>query len=431
MMQNEEQGTSQPILHNAYLYGAPMKRLSLPDLLVLNSYWLGLSFMWSALHPIILPAVLVNLAPETLKNTYLGLLTFAGLIIAMIVQPLSGAWSDRWSSRWGRRRPLILLGTLFDLVFLFMIGWLGGLVWLVIGYLGLQLSSNVAHGPAQGLLPDRVPKEQLGAASGIKNLMDMGGIIAASLIAGRLLDPQAQNLPVVMLALVAILVVPAAITLLGARERPASPQQAAAADPKALNVFRIDFKAHPDFWRLVAGRFCFLLGVYGIQSFAQYYVQDVLAVPNPVQTTGDLLAAITLALVGCSLLGGWLSDRYGAKPVMYAASLIGGTGCLLLLLAKTPATLLIYGAIAGAGIGLFLTANWTMANRLAPEADAGRFMGLTNLATAGSAAAGRLIGPGIDLLNNLNPGEFYGYAGLFIFAALSIFASAIFLRAVK
>jgi MFS family permease len=408
-----------------------MNRLSILDLLSLNAYWLGLSFMWSALHPIVLPAVLLNLVPETQKNTYLGLLTFAGLIIAMLIQPLSGAWSDNWSSRWGRRRPLILLGTLFDLVFLFLLGWLGGLLWVVIGYLGLQLSSNVAHGPAQGLLPDRVPPEQMGAASGIKNLMDMGGIIAASLLAGRLLDPQARNLPTVMLVLIAVLLVPAAITLWRAREQPAHPRPVAAVTPTLLDVFRIDFKTNTAFWWLIAGRFCFLLGVYGIQSFAQYYIQDVLAVPNPVQATGDLLAAITVAIVSCSLLGGWLSDRYGAKPVMFAAALIGGSGCLLLLLANSITTLLIYGAIAGVGIGLYLTANWTMANRLAPAAEAGKFMGLTNLATAGSAAAGRLIGPGIDLLNNLSPGQFYGYAGLFILAGVSIFASALFLRKVK
>jgi MFS family permease len=408
-----------------------MKRLSLLNLLSLNAYWLGLSFMWSALHPIILPAVLLNMVPETQKNTYLGLLTFVGLIIAMIIQPLSGAWSDRWSSRWGRRRPLMLLGTLFDLLFLAVLGWFGGLLWVVLGYLGLQLSSNIAHGPAQGLLPDRVPPAQLGLASGIKNLMDMGGIIAASLLAGRLLDPQAGNLPVVIVVVMAALMAPALITLLGAREQPSQPHPASSANPTLRDVFRINFKANPDFWWLIAARFCFLLGVYGIQSFAQYYVQDVLAVPNPVQTTGDLLAAITLALVGFSILGGWMSDRYGAKPVMYAASLIGGVGCLLLLLANSTTTLLIYGAVAGAGIGLFLTANWTMANRLAPAAEAGKFMGLTNLATAGSAAAGRLIGPGIDLLNNFKPGEFYGYAGLFIFAGLSIFVSALFIRGVR
>ena len=49
-----------------------------------------------------LPAVLLNYVPDEKKNTYLGLLTFVGLIIAMIVQPISGALSDRWESRLGR-----------------------------------------------------------------------------------------------------------------------------------------------------------------------------------------------------------------------------------------------------------------------------------------------------------------------------------------
>jgi hypothetical protein len=70
-----------------------LKKLSLSQLLVLNAYWLGLSFMWNALHPIILPAVLLNYVPDEKKNTYLGLLTFLGLVIAMLVQPLSGAIS--------------------------------------------------------------------------------------------------------------------------------------------------------------------------------------------------------------------------------------------------------------------------------------------------------------------------------------------------
>jgi len=73
-----------------------LKKLNLSQLLVLNTYWIGLSFMWSALHPIVLPAVILNYVPDEKKNTYLGLLTFAGLIIAMVVQPISGALSDGW-----------------------------------------------------------------------------------------------------------------------------------------------------------------------------------------------------------------------------------------------------------------------------------------------------------------------------------------------
>ena len=133
-----------------------MKKRKLPELLLLNAYWVGLSFKWNALHPIILPAVLLNFVPDARKNTWLGLLTFAGLLLAMVIQPVAGAVSDGWASRWGRRRPLIVLGTLFDFVFLALLAWAGGLTWLIVGYIGLQFSSNIAQGPAQGLLPDRV-----------------------------------------------------------------------------------------------------------------------------------------------------------------------------------------------------------------------------------------------------------------------------------
>jgi Na+/melibiose symporter-like transporter len=104
-----------------------------------------------------------------------------GLIIAMIVQPLAGAASDGWISKWGRRRPLILIGSSADFIFLALLAWAGGLGWLALGYLGLQVTSNLAHGAAQGLIPDLVPQEQTGRASAAKNLIDMTGLVISSL----------------------------------------------------------------------------------------------------------------------------------------------------------------------------------------------------------------------------------------------------------
>jgi MFS family permease len=140
------------------------------DYVTMNVYWFGLAFMWNGLHPIILPALLFRLVPESLKNTYLGGMTFIGLILAMIIQPLSGALSDQIPSRWGRRRPWMVGGTLFSLAFLVSMALATNLWSLVAGYLLLQVASNTAHGPAQGLIPDLVPEERHGLASGIKNL---------------------------------------------------------------------------------------------------------------------------------------------------------------------------------------------------------------------------------------------------------------------
>src|SRR5512143_2007469 len=308
------------------------KPISVPQMLVLNAYWVGLSFMWNALHPIILPAVLLNYVPDAQKNTYLGLLTFAGLFIAMLIQPLSGALSDGWASRFGRRRPLIVIGTLFDFVFLALLAFGGGLLWLFIGYIGLQLSSNIAHGPLQGLLPDRVPRSQIGVASSLKTFMDMFSLIVASLVAGRLLDNQTRDPTLIMLVLMGLLAISASITIFFTPELPTH-------DRPGLNLkgllaeFKIDFRQNTAYWWLIAERALFLLGIYGVQAFAQYYLQDVIRVPDPPRQVGDLLARLTIALIVLVLIGGWLTDRFGARKVLYAASFIAAAGMALLLFA--------------------------------------------------------------------------------------------------
>jgi len=405
-----------------------MSKISWKEMLSLNAYWIGLSFMWNSLHVIILPAILLHLVPDTLKNTYLGLMTMIGLLIAMLVQPISGAISDHWKSKWGRRRPLIFLGTAGDLLFLAVLGWSGGLGWLAAGYIGLQLSSNIAHGPAQGLLPDRVPDHQIGKASGIKNLMDMLGLVVSSLLIGRMLSPETRQPFGEVGVIAAMLVFGALITLLGTREVPTQQLESPHRKPFFSNGTFLNLPK--SYLWLIGSRFAFLAAVYGIQTFAQYYIRDVLAVPNPIELTGDLLATITLALIFFALLAGWLGDRLGHKPILVAASVIGSIGSLLLLLARSPTTLLLFGSIVGVGIGLFITSNWALANKYASSKEAGRFLGLTNLATAGAGIVGRLEGPLIDILNILNPGKWWGYSALFISGAILMLVSAGLLRQV-
>ena len=404
-----------------------MKRLNLAQLLILNAYWVGLSFMWNSIHPILLPAVLLNYVPDAKKNTYLGLLTFAGLIIAMIVQPISGALSDGWKSRFGRRRPLAVLGTLFDFVFLSVLAWSGGLTWLFIGYVGLQFSSNIAHGPMQGLLPDRVPRSQLGVASSLKTFIDMLSLVLASLLAGRLLDPITRDPAPIMLVVMSLLAVSASITFFGVREEPALDHERT--DWKSwLSTFQINFRENSSYWRLIAERMLFLLGIYGVQAFAQYYLQDVLRVPDPPKQTGDLLVVLTITMVILILVAGWLSDRYGAKWVLSTGTFVAAGGMLLMLLATDMRGLMIFGSVLGAGIGLFLTSNWALANSLAPQEEAGKYLGLTNIATAGSAALSRLEGPALDWLNAAWPGAWVGYKGLFVFGAVCMLLSLFLLR---
>jgi len=397
----------------------------------LNAYWIGLSFMWNSLHVTILPAVLLNYVPENEKNTWLGLLTFFGLILAMVIQPLSGALSDLWASKMGRRRPFIWFGTLGDMIFLGILAFVGGLPALFVGYIGLQITSNIAHGPAQGLLPDEVPTEQLGVASGIKTAMDMFGIIISSLLMGFLITAKNADPTKSVLAIIGFMVLFGGITLLGSHEKAQTPpQQNQLLLIKGLwkKVFNFSAEGDKSYWRLIFSRFLYLVGIYGFQSFAQYFIRDKFPQENPIVFTQLVMGTFVVVLIIFSLLAGFLGDRYGRKRIHIISGFIGAAGAILLIFAATPTELILYGCVMGTGLGIFMSTNWAMANQMAPAAEAGKYMGLTNLATAGSAAVARLEGPMIDGFNNAAPGMLIGWTVLFALSAVLMICSSLAMR---
>jgi MFS family permease len=230
------------------------------------------------------------------------------------------------------------------------------------------------------------------------------------------------------LVVMSLLAVSAAITVFGVRESPSPVEKGTKGEGEIHGLLRINFRENSSYWWLIAERALFILGIYGLQAFAQYYLQDVLRVPDPPKQTGDLLAVLTISLVILVLIGGSLTDKYGAKRILYIATFIAAGGMFLMLFAKDMRGLTVFGSVLGAGIGLFLTSNWALANTLAPEAEAGKYLGLTNLATAGSGALARLEGPALDWLNAAWPGAWMGYKGLFIFGALCILLSVFLLQ---
>jgi MFS family permease len=410
-----------------------MKRVSIGYLIILNAYWIGLSFMWNSLHVTILPAVLLNYVPETQKNTWLGLLTFFGLILAMLIQPLSGALSDRWNSKNGKRRPFVIFGTAGDLLFLLILGLIGGLPALFIGYIGLQVTSNAAHGPLQGWLPDEVPAEQLGMASGIKTSMDMLGIILSSLLMGFLISAKNPDPKLSILVTIGLLVIFGAITLLFSREKTIPYIEPLRINWKTLwkEVFNFHIEGDKSYWQLIFSRFLYLVGIYGFQSFAQYFIRDKFSEQDPIMFTQFVMGSFVIVLIIFSLVAGKLSDKFGRKRLQIISSVIGAFGAILMIFANTPFQLIFFGSIMGVGLGIFLSVNWALANQMAPKGDFGKYIGLTNLATAGSAAVARLEGPMTDVLNNAAPGHWWGWTALFGISAILMLASALAVAKIK
>src|SRR4029079_17580802 len=111
---------------------------------------------------------------ESRKELMNGLVPALGALLSLVATPVAGALSDRSTHTWGRRRPYLVLGTAINILFLLLlarIGGSGGILLFLLATLGVQLGSNTAGGPYAGLIPDVVPEETRGAASGWLALM--------------------------------------------------------------------------------------------------------------------------------------------------------------------------------------------------------------------------------------------------------------------
>ncbi|HEX7222434.1 MAG TPA: MFS transporter, partial [Candidatus Limnocylindrales bacterium] len=99
---------------------------------------------------------------------------------------------------------------------------------------------------------------------------------------------------------------------------------------------------------------------------------------------------LATAIVGVStalaaIPGGRLSDRFGRRPVIWAAAAIAGAGLLGVAIAPSPELAVASWVPFGVGMGIFLSADWALMADVIPKETAGRYMGILN---AGTAMAG-------------------------------------------
>ena len=378
------------------------------DYVKITIFGFALAALWSSLHSIILPLRLLDFVAESEKNTYLGLLTFTGLILAMAVQPIAGAISDRSGFSWGRRRPYILLGTAVAILLLPGIGLFGSYAAIFVIYCLLQVSGNTAQGPYQAFIPDLVPEERRGVASGVKSLLEIvGGIALLRLISyfmGHYFTGESGPWLWLVLGILAIILLGAMIaTVLTVKEQPGVGSPKPSLLPTLYKSFKIDVKASYDFILFLISRLLVIMALTTLQAFALYFLRDVSGVTNPAAATADLLIAVGIGMVIAVYPAGRLSDRIGRRPVVVFSGLLGACGILVLFFSAGYGYIMFGGAIIGVAAGAFMSSNWALATDLVPSGEEARYLGLANLATAGGAALARLIGPVIDFFNRYSP----------------------------
>jgi MFS family permease len=378
-----------------------------------------------------------------------------------------------------------LAGSSSDDFFQSTLGVSTAYVVLLVGIVLVQAAANVIFGALIGLIPDLVPEKQRGRTSGVKAvfellpafliifigpLVDAGriwlviGIIGGSLLLTMLItvlfvhEEPLQKKPesgiservwrLVALTAIFVIVTQGAvwfvrriaeilnklgvstfwqITLVGLAGL------IGMAGSILIGVYfgawvgiGKEARGQKSFIWWVINRLLFLAGVGSIQGFALFYLRDYLKAENPATMTTQLLAAVGLFLIPSALGGGYLADRMGRKRLVAYAGILAAVGTLFLLLSTNFPMVVLSGCIIGLGAGAFMATNWALGTVLVPPEEAGRYLGISNLAGAGAGIVGAGIGgPIADSFNRLEPGLGYLvifaiYGSLFLISVVTL-----------
>ena len=403
--------------------GSSVENWSNWDLLKLNSFSFGITGFILGMDTVILPVIVLTVAPEDLKNTYLAVLGISGLLMAALVQPAIGRISDRTQSPLGRRVPFILWGSVFAAIGLIGVRLAPNFAVLFGVWIYIQANVNIAYGPGLALIRDCVPLNRIGMASSMKIMSDAAGGAAMIAVTGALIGKTGSSLDWQWLTLgilaLALIIAISITSVQVSRRELTSPlnSQRRDVEPSFRSLM------NPQLGLFLASRLLMITAIASFQTYGLFFLRDSVGLDNPAEALGRMILAIAGALAIAVYISGWVSDRVGRKPVVMVGAIGAAISSLWLLTADDSTQVLVIASVIGASVGTLLSANWALANELADESHAGLHMGIVNLATIGGAATAKLLGPGIDALNRISGDLGYqvliaGSAALFLVGAL-------------
>ncbi len=414
--------------------GAEANEFRPVDYVKVTIFGFAVSALWSSLHVVILPLRLLDFIPEALKNTYLDLLILAGLVLAMFVQPIAGAISDRSGFGWGRRRPYILIGTIATMIFFPGIGFCGSYAAIFIIYCLLQVSSNTAQGPFQGFIPDLVPEGRRGLASGVRSLLNIVGSVALIRLIAPFMDRyftgEGSSWLWLSLGVPAIVLLGATLaTMLTVKERPGTGSSQLPLLPALYKSFKIDVKARPDFILFLVCCFLIFMAWGTLLGHALYYLMDVVGVTGPAVAASDFLIVVGICTLAVVYPAGRLSDRVGRKPIAISSGLLGALGIVALFFSQNYMHVMLSGGLLGICGGAWMSSQWALATDLVGKGEEARYLGLVNMSVAGAGAASRLLGPAIDFFNAYSPN--LGYQVMLLVCFVCLVVGSLLLKTIK
>ena len=397
---------------------------------VIGSGFFALTLIWTfynAYMPLILGDYIESRA---IRGAIMGL----DNLLAVLLIPIIGAWSDKVDTKLGNRLPFIVVGMPLAAVFFILIpfGAATALWVLLIVDVVFLFAMTIYRAPVIALMPDHTPKEKRSTANGIINFMGGIGAIVALFGLSTLYGVD-RTYPFIVAGLLLML---AFLLLYYTIDRKPPYVEKVENELEEVHASRSFFKAlgvmkKPEFrghLLILIAIFLYFIGFTGVEALFTVYAVEHLGFEE--SAAGLTLGFFSLSFVIFAIPAGLLGSKLGKAPMMllglitipfifmsipflpYLANIFPNINLIL-----TLQLVLFTGGIAWALINVQA---YPLVADLGGKNKIGFFTGLYYLFSMSSAiVAPAMLGLLMDLFTH--PALFYG-------ASVSFFIAYFFLR---
>ena len=398
----------------------------------LSAFWFGSNFLWIPLTTVLIQTQIDSVVPKGSQNTAIGVALGIGGVLAVTVPPIVGAWSDRIHTRFGRRRPIIVAGSLITMPGLVILVVANNYVEVLIGFAIIQFFFNAAQAAYAGIIPDVVPAQQVGKASGFLATMTQLGIGTG--LGVTTLMHGSRSVYLVLGAVALLSIIPTVWAARGEGQTPIAPHPRRPFGETVREFLRPLHEG--DFAWVIFTRLMVSSGITAVLYFLVNFFRDVVlpAGQNASTFTSNWLLVVVVTAIPFGFFGGLVSDRIHRRKIfVYLAGAAQGFVALVFIVFYPTLIPLVFalGVAYGVGYGLYFAVDWALAIDTLPDPKASaKDMGLFHVAlTLPQAIIPFFGGPLIDLLNGAHGNG--GYRVVFSSAVVFLFLGTVLVSRIK
>ncbi|NEG56064.1 MFS transporter [Bifidobacterium sp. SMA15] len=365
--------------------------------------WLG---PYLGVNAVLLPAK-VQIIDPTNKASIIALLSGSAMVFATLANIIIGGMSDLTRSRWGRRTPWLIAGSIGCFVMLLAFNAVTTVPLLVVTWCVYQIFLNALVAPLVAVIADRTAPKHRGLISSIYAFGYVIGQYGGQLLGAQFLGPKIGT-GIIVMSVLTLLCGPVAVVIM--RE-----QSSLGMEKKRFtwNMFVQHFifpvKDCRDFYLALFGKMLVNTATTAIMAYQLYILSDYIGLGTSGQQKYVSIISMLLMVTAIvmSIVAGPISDRIHSRklPVAFAALLVA-IGVAMPMVSNAAWTMVVYGAVAGLGMGIFFAVDQALNIEVLPNAEnAAKDLGILNLANTGSQLLGPLVAAAIV---GATGGSYYG-----------------------